>query len=324
VPPGIREKYPATGFSSHSHDPSSSKRCSEIARERWPMRHQAHKAPTIDSRINLSQAMSTRASQSAVLQILLCVAALLLPQPSSAQAPSSAAAPITVLLEPVPPFSYPNAQGKPAGYAVELMEEMLKRSGLPHQAEFNSWARIYQRAIAEPSTLVVSMARLPEREALFHWIGPTAARRVFLYRLKSRPEIQAHTLEAAKAYKIAVVRDDAAERTLLAHGFEFGKQIDRSPDHAAMLRKLFIQRDELIAANSTVAAAVMEQLGYDFKQIEPQAKLSEISLFMGLRKGQGSQAINLKLQAAWNSMRKDGTVAAIAARYPFVVQARSD
>ncbi|MCV2368001.1 transporter substrate-binding domain-containing protein [Roseateles oligotrophus] len=244
--------------------------------------------------------------------------------PSASTAQQAGPAPLSVLLEPVPPFSYPDANGKPAGYAVELMEEMLKRSGFSHQTEFNSWARIYQRAVSHPHTLVVSMARLPEREHHFHWIGPTAARRVYLYRLKSRPEIQAPTLEAAKVYKIAVVREDAAERALLAQGFEFGKQLDRSPDHAAMLRKLFIQRDELFAANSTVAAAVMEQLGYDFKQIEPQAKLSEVSLYMGLSKGEGSQEISLKLQAAWDSMRKDGTVAAVAARHPYVVQAKSD
>ncbi len=243
---------------------------------------------------------------------------------SNSPAQAQAGEAITVLLEPVPPFSYPDANGQPAGYAVELMEEMFRRSGLSHQVEFNSWARIYQRAVGQPRTLVVSMARLPEREALFHWIGPTAARRVYLYRLKSRPDVQAPTLEAAKAYKIAVVREDAAERTLLAHGFELGKQLDRSPDHAAMLRKLFVQRDELIAANSSVAAAVMEKMGYDFKQLEAEAKLSEISLYMGLSKGEGSPALHLKLQTAWDGMRKDGTIAAIAARHPYVVQGKPD
>jgi polar amino acid transport system substrate-binding protein len=288
------------------------------------VQQQINNAATIRDSIINGQAMSTQACKQVVLQILLYFGAVFASaQPVLAQA-LSPQAPLTVLLEPVPPFSYPDANGKPAGYAVELMEELLKRSGLSHQAEFNSWARIYQRAISQPLTLVVSMARLPEREAYFHWIGPTAARRVYLYRLKSRPEIHAPTLDAAKTYKIAVVREDAAERALLAQGFEFGKQLDRSPDHAAMLRKLFVQRDELIALNSSVAAAVMEQLGYDFKQIEPQAKLSELSLYMGLSKGEGSQAINLKLQAAWDSMRRDGTVATIAARHPYVVPAKGD
>ncbi len=269
--------------------------------------------------------MSTQACKQVVLLILLCCAAGLgSAQTVVAQATNPGATPLTVLLEPVPPFSYPDANGQAAGYAVELMEEMLKRSGLSHQTEFNSWARIYQRALSQPLTLVVSMARLPEREPYFHWIGPTAARRVYLYRLKSRPEIQAPTIEAAKVYKIAVVREDAAERALLAHGFEFDKQLDRSPDHPAMLRKLFIQRDELVAANSVVLAAVLEKMGYDSKLLVPQAKLSEASLYMGLSKGEGSQALNLKLQTAWESMRKDGTVAAIAARHPYVLQAKSD
>jgi len=172
-------------------------------------------------------------------QFLICFA-LISSTTGWAQSASSvgSAEPLTVLLEPVPPFSYEDPSGQPAGYAVELMQELLKRSGHGYKAEFNSWARIYQRAQSTPRVLVVSMARLAERESAFFWIGPTAARRVFLYRLKSRPEINPPTLEAAKAYKIAVVREDAAERDLVAQGFELGKQLDRSPDHAAMLRKL--------------------------------------------------------------------------------------
>ncbi|MEJ6004980.1 transporter substrate-binding domain-containing protein [Paucibacter sp. AS339] len=239
-------------------------------------------------------------------------------EPIAKATPTEEPLPLLVLVEPVPPFSYPDSNGRPVGYAVELMEEMLRRCGLQHRIEFNSWARIYQRAQSQSRALVISMARLPERETQFHWIGPTAARRVYLYRLKSRPDVQANTLEAAKAYKTAVVREDAAERTLMAHGFELGTHLDRSPDHAAMLRKLFIQRVELIAANSTVAAAVMEKLGYDFKQIEPVVKLSEISLYMALSRIEGNQTLYVQLQLAWDSMRRDGTVAAIAARHPYV------
>lgn len=258
------------------------------------------------------------------LLLLFCSSGFGCLQLALAQSGKAGVAPLTILLEPVPPFSYPDAKGKPAGYAVELMEELLKRSGLSFQTEFNSWASIYHRALKQPQTLIISMARLPEREPHFHWIGPTMARRAYLYSLKSRPEIQASTLEAAKAYKIAVVREDATERALLTHGFGIGKQLDRSPDHAAMLRKLFVQRDELIAANSIVLTATMEKLGYDPKLLVTQAKLSEASLYMGLSKGEGSQAINLKLQAAWESMRQDGTVAAIAARHPHVSQAKID
>jgi len=241
----------------------------------------------------------------------LCLAA------ASAVAAEQEFEPLTVLLEPVPPFSYKDAEGRPAGYAVELMQEMLRRCRLKALPEFNSWTHIYQRALKDPRVLVISMARLEERESFFHWIGPTAARRVFLYRLKSRPEVQVSTLEAAKAYKIAVIRDDAAERDLLARGFELGTHLDRSPDHAAMLRKLFAQRDELVALNSTVAAATLAQFGYDFGQIEPLVKLSETRLYMALSRSSG-EALHVQLLRAWDGMKRDGTVAAIAARHPYV------
>ncbi|MDN3919519.1 substrate-binding periplasmic protein [Roseateles violae] len=225
--------------------------------------------------------------------------------------------PLTVLLEPVPPFSYQDADGKPAGYAVELAQEMLRRCHLKANIEFNSWTRIYQRAIKDARVLVVSMARLDEREPHFFWIGPTAARRAYLYRLKSRPEVRASSLEAAKAYRIAVIRDDAAERDLLARGFELGTHLDRSPDHAAMLRKLFAERDDLAALNSTVAAATLAQFGYDFNQIEPLVKISETRLFMALSRGSG-EALHANLLRAWEAMKRDGTVAATAARHPHV------
>lgn len=245
--------------------------------------------------------------------------ALLTPSLSPAQTPIAAnSEPLTVLLEPVPPFSFEDASGQPAGYAVELMQELLKRAGLGYRAEFNSWTRIYQRALSQPRVLVVSMARLTERESSFFWLGPTAARRVYLYRLRSRPEIQVPNLEAAKAYRIAVVREDAAERDLLAQGFELGKQLDRSPDHAAMLRKLFIQRDDLVALNSTVAASVTAQFGYDFKQLEALVKLSETPLYMALSRSSG-EGLHNQLLKAWDTMKRDGTVAAIAARHPYVM-----
>ena len=223
-------------------------------------------------------------------------------------------APLTVLLEPVRPYSYPDAEGKPSGYAVDLMQEMLRRCRLNGQIEFNSWTGIYQRALAEPRVLVVSIARLAEREPYFYWIGPTAARRAYLYRLKARADVHVGTLDSARAYHIGVIRDDATERDLLAKGFELSKQLDRSPDHAALLRKLFAGRDELAALNSAVAAATFETFGYDFNRVEPVLKLSDVKLYMALSRSSGP-ALYAKLLTAWDAMRRDGTVAAIAVRY---------
>ncbi|WP_083748658.1 ABC transporter substrate-binding protein [Pelomonas sp. KK5] len=224
---------------------------------------------------------------------------------------------LTVLAEPVRPYSYQDADGRPTGYAIELMQEMLRRCRLGSQVEFNSWTSAYQRALAEPRVLLVSIVRLPEREPYFYWLGPTASRRAYLYRLKSRADVRVSTLDSVRGYRIGVIRDDATERDLLARGFELGRQLDRSPDHAALLRKLFAGRCDLIALNSTVAAATFESFGYDFGRVEPVLKLSDFKLYMGLSRS-STPALHARLQAAWESMRRDGTVAALAARYPAV------
>ena len=249
----------------------------------------------------------------------LAVPLMLAPERADAQARATTRddGPLTVLLEAIAPFSFQDAEGKPVGYAVELMQELLRRCKLAARLEFNSWASIYQRAQTQPRVLVADMTRLAEREKLFYWIGPTATRRLFLYRLKSRPEVQPLTLEGAKAFKTAVIRDDASERDLLARGFELGRHLDRSPDYAALLRKLFARRDELMAMNSTVAAATLHRYGYDLKQIEPVVKVSDSHAFMALSLNSGA-ALCARLSRGWETMRHNGTVATIAARYPSV------
>lgn len=227
------------------------------------------------------------------------------------------AEPLTVLLEAIPPFSYQDAEGKPAGYSVELMQALMQRCKLNATLEFNSWASIYQRVQTQPRVLVVNMVRLAERESLVYWIGPTAARRTFFYRLTSRPEVQLPNVEAAKAYRTAVIREDAVERDLLARGFELGRHLDRSPDYSAVLRKLFARRVDLVAMNSTVAADAFRRFGYDRKQVEPIISLSDTALYMALSRSSG-EALHGQLQQAWEAMRHDGTVAAIAARFPAV------
>jgi polar amino acid transport system substrate-binding protein len=228
-----------------------------------------------------------------------------------------AAAALTVLLEPIAPYSYQDGEGKPAGYSVALTRVLLQRCKLTASLEFNSWASIYQRVQTQPRVLVVNMVRFEERESLFYWIGPTATRRVFFYRLKARPEVQLASIEGAKAYRTAVIQDDATERDLLTRGFEQGRHLDRSPDYAAVLRKLFARRCELVALNSAVAQDTLTRYGYEPSQIEPLVKLSDSLVYMALSRSSG-EALHRQLLRCWEAMRRDGTVAAIAARFPTV------
>ncbi|PZR39960.1 MAG: amino acid ABC transporter substrate-binding protein, partial [Ectopseudomonas oleovorans] len=59
------------------------------------------------------------------------------------------------------------------GIAVDIVKEMFKRAGVQYNLTLRfPWDRIYKLALEKPGYGVFVTARLPEREALFKWVGP--------------------------------------------------------------------------------------------------------------------------------------------------------
>lgn len=162
-----------------------------------------------------------------------------------------------------------------------------------------------------------SRVSLPEREAQFHWQGPIGLRRAALFRLKARSDVQPRTLAEARHYRTAVIKDDVSERELLALGWVAGPQLDRSADYPSLLRKFFAGRSELLALNQALAATVLRQYGHDPQLIEPVLRFAESRPSMALSLAT-EEALRRQLQQAWDGMRRDGSLAAIAARYPAI------
>ncbi|QPF71918.1 transporter substrate-binding domain-containing protein [Roseateles sp. DAIF2] len=221
---------------------------------------------------------------------------------------------ITVLLEEFAPYSYLDAQGRATGYAVELAREMLARERLAADFEFSSWPRVARRGQERPNVMLPAIVRLPEREAQFHWLAQIAVRQGWLFRLRTRPEVQPRDLEAAKSYLTAVIKDDVSEHELVALGFAVGQNLDRSADYGALLRKFFAGRCQLIALNRMLAPELLRRHGHDPQLIEPLLKFSESRPSMALSRSSNA-ALAGRLRQAWDGMRRDGTVAALAARY---------
>ncbi len=220
-------------------------------------------------------------------------------------------------MEELPPYTFTDAEGRPAGYAFELAQELVARAKLPVSFEFSSWARVMLRSRTEAQVLVPAIVRLPEREAHFHWLGQIAIRKGSLFKLRSRTDIKLDHLKAASGYRIGVVKDDVSERELLALGLDATQSLDRSADHAALLRRFFAGRSDLVALNPALAPALLKQYGFDFDLIEPVLKFSESKPSMALSLST-DEATRQRLQQAWDAMRRDGSFAAIAARYPMI------
>ncbi|VEB41827.1 Uncharacterised protein [Chromobacterium violaceum] len=89
---------------------------------------------------------------------------------------------LLALTETLPPLSY-EEDGARKGFANELLQMMLRDSGLRAAVEIKPWSRALREAQQTPNTLLYLTVRTPEREAWFKWVGPALPLPIELFRL---------------------------------------------------------------------------------------------------------------------------------------------
>lgn len=89
--------------------------------------------------------------------------------------------PIVFLTEHSLPGTFLDKAGQPAGPTVELIQELTNRMQQQGVYYLLPWARAMQRAQKTPRSVLFETVRTPEREELFHWVGPVKYYNMQLY-----------------------------------------------------------------------------------------------------------------------------------------------
>ncbi len=111
------------------------------------------------------------------------------------------------------------------GSTIEILEIILKESGLTADIKFMPWARALAITKNNPNTLVLSMIKTAEREPQFYWLGKVSElTRAFIY-LSNKPENKAVNDQQAKRKIIAVVRSSSSYKELIIRGFSEDKNL---------------------------------------------------------------------------------------------------
>ncbi|MGZ3183615.1 MAG: substrate-binding periplasmic protein [Telluria sp.] len=110
--------------------------------------------------------------------------------------------------------------GKVRGPFTTIAEASLTAAGLKDfKTALYPWARAYHLALTQPYVLIYPMARTPERENKFKWVGEMQTIHYGLVKLASRKDIVIRDIEDARGYSVGVVRDDVRHEYLKQHGF---------------------------------------------------------------------------------------------------------
>ncbi|MCG8635984.1 MAG: transporter substrate-binding domain-containing protein [Desulfobacterales bacterium] len=187
--------------------------------------------------------------------LLLCLGSA---GPAGAESRSTDLPQIRIVTSHFAPFNYLK-EGKPTGFCTEIVRVLLKNLNISAPITTLPWARAYQTALKEKNTLIFTIARTPEREPLFHWIGVLVTGQSYLFSLKNR-FIVLSSLDQARPYRIGAARDGIRGKYLSDAGIF---ELDLVADSRMNAVKLLNQRIDLWAEDELAAVHTIRQLGYD-------------------------------------------------------------
>lgn len=163
-------------------------------------------------------------------QAILCIALLSLLIPSAAATNQAAPAKdLVYITEQFPPFSY-QEEGKLQGISVDLLDKILGHMNMTlnrNEIKLLPWDQGYQMALQDNNTIIFSTGRIPDREALFKWVGPISPIKVVLFASNER-HIKINSPEDLSALKIGVVRDSAEGPLVIKAGANPSNLVERN------------------------------------------------------------------------------------------------
>lgn len=194
------------------------------------------------------------------------------------------------------------------GIAVDIVREMFKRANITYSLTLRfPWERIYKLALEKPGYGVFVMARLPDREHLFKWVGPIGPDD-WIMLAKADSKITLETLDQARKYKIGAYKGDAIAETLAKQGLK-PIVVLRDQDNA---QKLVGGQIDLWATGDPAGRYLARQDGVT--GLKTVLRFNSAELYLALNKDVPDEVV-AKLQAALDQLRKEGVVDDIMARY---------
>lgn len=183
-----------------------------------------------------------------------------------ALATTATAQKLTIFVDNWPPYNF-KKDGKIVGISTELIEMALKDAGIQYEFSIYPFKRALYTVQRTPDTMLYTVARIPQREEMFAWIGPLHPRKVYLYKLKHRTDIHISTVEDIKKYHTGVLSGGSVEQLFISNGFPEGSY-DLVNKSVQLLKMLVAERIDLIPGDPLDLAYQMKGLGYDYSMIE--------------------------------------------------------
>ena len=212
----------------------------------------------------------------------------------------------TVVAAHYPPLMIEGGGERP-GFAVEVLREAARRAGREVEITFLPYQRALYRVQNDPATLMPALFRGKKREDGYHWVVAIQSAKLRFATLSG----PVHDLDTARSLSTIVVEGGTTGDVLLTRlGFDNLVRVN-SPDSSA--RMLEVGRADAWLLTRRLMRQVWERL-----EMAPTLVFGnivhEVPIFM-VASPSLPEDVSAVYRAAVTSMKSDGTLDAILARY---------
>ncbi|GGX33797.1 substrate-binding periplasmic protein [Undibacterium squillarum] len=213
-----------------------------------------------------------------------------------------------------PPLSFED-HGNRSGFVSDIVDAILAEAELDTQSQLMPLARAFQVLKTQKNTMLFPVTRLPEREALYEWLGPVAPRSIYLYKLRTRTDIQVSHIDEISKYRIGLVREMASTQNFLSTYHVPKDTLDYAPTPDSNFRKFLMNRNDLIVASEWTATYIMRSLGHSIRELEPVILLDQQhQYYIAISKNSDTKVIQ-RLRTAYDKLQKSGVLEKIRQKY---------
>lgn len=203
------------------------------------------------------------------------------------------------------PITFLNKRtNKADGFAVDIVNEILKRLELEKEITLLLWARCFNYVTTRDNYTLLTMSKIPEREPLVKWVGNLFDGEASIY-VKNDSNIELISIEDAKLIpKIGTYRSSFDEKFLLNLGF---KNLESNTTEVQNIKKLMFNRVDTISAFNITLICAVEDAGYSMDDIKKILTFQKTGNYLAFSLNVSNEIIEL-WQNTLNEMYKDGTI----------------
>lgn len=221
---------------------------------------------------------------------------------------------LNVYTEHFPPYNF-QQHDNIVGINTELVQAMCQKADIDCQFVLYPWRRAYENAQRDSHGAIFSTSRMLQREADFQWVGPLMYSTAYLYRLRSRQEVNPQNLEDAKQFVIGVAHGDVYEIYLKSIGFDYGTNLVGFVAKADSIGPFLQHKVDLVIGSPKVIQVWLQRYGKESSEVEPVIEFDMLGLnYLAVNLDVEPELVD-QLQQALDELKSSGEAERIVQKY---------